>query len=96
MPVEQVFYGADWCSGMTSFGDGGASIVPSTRASYWPLVVTWRCFLLIGVDGARRLPWLAIMVLAIAGAVALVLLSGGPADAAAAVISYVGGTTRSV
>lgn len=34
-----------------------------------------------------RLPWLAIIVLAIIGAVALVLLSGGPAEVAAALTS---------
>jgi len=34
-----------------------------------------------------RLPWFAIIALAIIGAVALVLLSGGPPEAAAAVIS---------
>jgi len=34
-----------------------------------------------------RLPWLVITVLAVIGAVALLLLSGGPAEAAYAVVS---------
>jgi hypothetical protein len=34
-----------------------------------------------------RLPWLVVTVLAIIGALALLLISGGPAEAAGAVIS---------